>query len=685
MVVALFRCRMIPNNPRCDGDGSRGTGEQRLLHVGASGNLTIRGLTLANGCADGPDDQDDGGAIFNRGELSIENARFVNNASRNYGGAIYNAVAGATVTIANSEFSGNTTSGLYSEEQGSLFNGGGPGGALANLGNVTAITNSYFFNNVSVGASVQGTTGLGGAIYHSGEGSIGLIAGNLFEANFLLYQGGLIGRGGALYVEADVTEISNNTFFGNSTQELGAAIYLLLGESATIGTLNNNTFDDNFSQTEAPGFDDGIAVFGDPDFGNVENFFNNIFSGNPSGFDNPHCVNNFSGWANQAGNNLSDTFDCEGTIPTTGGDPTQVTGLDSTNLQDNGGPTFTIALLEDSNARDAGNRDACPQLDQRGYARVGTCDIGAYEYAGTPPTPPAVEVVIDESGTNATGIRNLAVQSPVEGSDPPEFISKLYDVLFLWEPGTGIPPFEAPMFDDFNAALLADLAVITALNSERFVVTVGPSTTPSDYYYIDYENYEPNSAGVFTLASSAGAVISQDPAAFSFVEVGTSVDLEVSRGPVQVPVPDVEGKPLADAKADIVAADLTVGDVLGEFNTIVLAGNVISQDPIGGESVDVGSAVDLVVSLGPRPVLVPGVVELSQTEAEAAIVDAGLTVGSVFTEFSDTVPPEHVIRQDPEGGEVVDEGSSVGLVVSLGPESDTAFLPAIYLLLLLDE
>jgi hypothetical protein len=56
-------------------------------------------------------------------------------------------------------------------------------------------------------------------------------------------------------------------------------------------------------------------------------------------------------------------------------------------LQDNGGPTFTQALLPGSPAIDAGDNTAAPPFDQRGFTRIdhGTIDIGAYELqqAGT--------------------------------------------------------------------------------------------------------------------------------------------------------------------------------------------------------------------------------------------------------------------------------------------------------------
>jgi hypothetical protein len=54
-------------------------------------------------------------------------------------------------------------------------------------------------------------------------------------------------------------------------------------------------------------------------------------------------------------------------------------------LQDNGGPTQTLALYADSPAIDAGNNatPGLPDTDQRGFPRVvhDVVDIGAYEYS----------------------------------------------------------------------------------------------------------------------------------------------------------------------------------------------------------------------------------------------------------------------------------------------------------------
>jgi uncharacterized repeat protein (TIGR01451 family) len=54
-----------------------------------------------------------------------------------------------------------------------------------------------------------------------------------------------------------------------------------------------------------------------------------------------------------------------------------------------GGPTETHALLSGSPAINAGNTATSPAADQRGAPRVGTADIGAFEFNSTPPAPVA--------------------------------------------------------------------------------------------------------------------------------------------------------------------------------------------------------------------------------------------------------------------------------------------------------
>ena len=75
-----------------------------------------------------------------------------------------------------------------------------------------------------------------------------------------------------------------------------------------------------------------------------------------------------------------------------------------------------------------------------------------------------------------------------------------------------------------------------------------------------------------------------------------------------------------------------------------------------------------VVTSSGSMVEVPDVVNLPQAAAETVITDALLTVGTVSTANSDSVPAGDVISQDPAAYTSVPSGSAVDIVVSLGPE-----------------
>lgn len=210
------------------------------------------------------------------------------------------------------------------------------------------------------------------------------------------------------------------------------------------------------------------------------------------------------------------------------------------------------------------------------------------------------------------------------------------------------------------------------------VISLGPAITPvpgvvglSEAQAGDAITTTGLTVGTVTRQSDdtapAGNVISQDPTAGTLLTLGSAVDLVVSLGPPTVPAPDVVGLSQAQAIADIVGAGLIVGTTNQQNDNAVPAGNVISQDPISGTMVVPGSAIDLVVSLGPGTILVPNVVGLSTGQATADIIDANLVLGMVSQQNDPVVPAGNVISQTPVGGALVDPGSSVDLVVSLGP------------------
>ena len=100
-------------------------------------------------------------------------------------------------------------------------------------------------------------------------------------------------------------------------------------------------------------------------------------------------------------------------------------------------------------------------------------------------------------------------------------------------------------------------------------------------------------------------------------------------------------------------------------------GEVISQEPEGGERIEEGETVTIFVSEGRAQVEVPELVGLTQEEAEEEIESAKLRLGDIATEPSDEFEPGIVISQSPEPGSEADVRSTVDLVVSGGPEAVT--------------
>ena len=165
-----------------------------------------------------------------------------------------------------------------------------------------------------------------------------------------------------------------------------------------------------------------------------------------------------------------------------------------------------------------------------------------------------------------------------------------------------------------------------------------------------------------------GKVIDQDPAAEEMLEEGDEVTIVVSEGPPPVEVPDVVGLQVEVAQTEIREARLKTR-VRQEVSEDVPEGEVIEQDPTAGEEVERGTTVVLTVSSGPETVVVPEVIGMTEEEAIEVIQDAGLRV-SISREPSNDYEEGIVAAQDPDAGAEVEEGETVAILVSQGPEEE---------------
>ena len=133
-----------------------------------------------------------------------------------------------------------------------------------------------------------------------------------------------------------------------------------------------------------------------------------------------------------------------------------------------------------------------------------------------------------------------------------------------------------------------------------------------------------------------------------------------------VTVPNVKSKTVDEAMISLSEVGLVVGEVTPQADDNVPKGEIIGQDPASGELIEVGQAVNLIVSAGKDQVSVPDLVSLPTIEdARSALTDAKLLLGRVTPVDSDK-PEGTIIEQDPVANSMVEVGTLVNVTVSNG-------------------
>jgi parallel beta helix pectate lyase-like protein len=326
----------------------------RIFTVNPNVTLTIKNLLLFDA-----DSILEGSAIDNRGNLLVENCQFENNGAS----AIFDET-GSTATITGSAFTG--TKGRAVEDWGTL-----------------SVATTTFSNNS------------GGGIFTK---HIATVSQTLFDGN-----GAPDVRGGGISNDSGSLTIVNSTFSRNTAVFGGAissdcptpALNRLFGNprnAPACGTLIiNSTIADNRADTAGGGL---FALRG------VIKTHAVIFSANTS---QPGAGANCVVYNSPQGDgyDIADDSSCKfGHHTGAGGQPTgdDIAPLLSTaGLQDNDGPTKTIALQPSSPAVDAIPLAKCLDqsgqrltIDQRGFGRPdpadpNACDTGAFEFGAEPP------------------------------------------------------------------------------------------------------------------------------------------------------------------------------------------------------------------------------------------------------------------------------------------------------------
>ena len=158
-----------------------------------------------------------------------------------------------------------------------------------------------------------------------------------------------------------------------------------------------------------------------------------------------------------------------------------------------------------------------------------------------------------------------------------------------------------------------------------------------------------------------GFITRTEPAAGSRVFKNSVVEVFISLGPKQLPVPEAKGLSEEAAKQLLIDSGFVVGSIKNYFGTEA-AGQVIGLSAPTGTILNQGSLLDVLVSIG----VIPEVVGLSAEAARALLEEVPITLEEVEV-FNNQIPAGQaiglVISEDP-----LPENGNAVLEISKGPE-----------------
>jgi eukaryotic-like serine/threonine-protein kinase len=163
-----------------------------------------------------------------------------------------------------------------------------------------------------------------------------------------------------------------------------------------------------------------------------------------------------------------------------------------------------------------------------------------------------------------------------------------------------------------------------------------------------------------------GTILSQYPAAGTMVKSGRTVKVVTSIGQKLVPIPPLAGFSVRQAKLNIEAAGMILGDIAWTFSDSLPERVVVFSYPPSGTEIPIGSMVNLMVNRGRLSgiVYMPRLVGRSYEEAESLLVELDLKMGLVTMVRNENYLPGTVLEQSVEMAIELDVGEEIDLIIS---------------------
>lgn len=168
-----------------------------------------------------------------------------------------------------------------------------------------------------------------------------------------------------------------------------------------------------------------------------------------------------------------------------------------------------------------------------------------------------------------------------------------------------------------------------------------------------------------------GQIMKQSVDPDQVVEKNTTIEVTTAAKTVKnIRIPDVRDQSKEDAAYRLQQEGFVV-DYVEAFSESVKKDRVVKTSPEVGTEAPEGSTVIITISKGPdaKFTTVPNLVGKTRAEAEAALAEAKLSVGSITEKNSNDVTSGVVISQSQAAGSSVEEKVTIDFVVSKGPET----------------
>ena len=156
-----------------------------------------------------------------------------------------------------------------------------------------------------------------------------------------------------------------------------------------------------------------------------------------------------------------------------------------------------------------------------------------------------------------------------------------------------------------------------------------------------------------------GTVMEQSPKAGEKRKQGSLIILTICKGAELKAVPDVTGMSLSKAEQQLADAGFKGGKVTRKHVDGGKIGAVLSQSPKGLDKAPKGTAIDLVINEGDKPV--PNIIGKSVDEAKGMLEQAGLKLGEIKKVQDANAKKNVVLACNPGVGSNLNDGAAVAI------------------------